>query len=148
LPYKDEEKAKQYWKIYHSKPEQIQKRREYQKRKYYENIEESRRRRREDQRKYRKRLRMNVLIHYGGNPPKCACCGEDIIEFLTIDHIYGGGDAHRKRVGGNRSPSSLVMYRWIIKNNYPEMFQVLCYNCNCAKGCYGYCPHQRNNDKK
>ena len=27
------------------------------------------------------------------------------------------------------------------KNNYPEGFQVLCSNCNFAKGKYGSCPH-------
>jgi hypothetical protein len=76
-----------------------------------------------------------VLNHYGG---KCACCGEDTYEFLAIDHINGGGNEQRKVVGGGDG-----MVRWLIKNNYPEGFQVLCHNCNMAKGFYEECPHKR-----
>ena len=42
----------------------------------------------------RQRLRLEILIHYGGPVPKCACCGESHIEFLSIDHIGGGGKKH------------------------------------------------------
>ena len=28
--------------------------------------------------------------------------------------------------------------RWIIKNNFPKEFEVLCYNCNCAKALNDY----------
>ncbi len=81
-------------------------------------------------------LKIEVLTHYGGNPPKCACCGEPIIEFLTIDHIHGGGTQHRKLIGyGN-------LYRWLIKNNFPEGFQVLCANCQLGKRIKGVCPHE------
>lgn len=31
---------------------------------------------------------------------------------------------------------------WLRRNNYPNGFQVLCHNCNMAKGFYGKCPHQ------
>jgi len=41
-------------------------------------------------------IRMTVLKHYGGTPPKCACCGESHLEFLAIDHIKGGGIKERK----------------------------------------------------
>jgi len=84
-------------------------------------------------------LRLKVLIHYGGNPPKCICCGENHIEFLTIDHIYGGGNKHRKEIGGG-----YLIHKWLIKNDFPEGFRVLCYNCNCSLGHHGYCPHSRN----
>jgi hypothetical protein len=33
-------------------------------------------------------------------------------------------------------------YSWLRRNNYPEGYQVLCFNCNIAKGLYGVCPHQ------
>jgi len=79
-------------------------------------------------------IRQEVLDHYGN---KCVCCGETTPEFLAIDHINGGGNKHRKEVGG----SGPVMYRWLKKNNYPEGFQILCHNCNMAKGFYGACPH-------
>jgi hypothetical protein len=77
-----------------------------------------------------------VLNHYGAF---CHCPGCLITEekFLSLDHIEGGGNKHRREVGGSGAP----MYRWIIKNNFPPIFQVLCHNCNCAKGFYGKCPH-------
>jgi len=82
-------------------------------------------------------LRIEVLTHYGGNPPKCACCGEKEIKFLTIDHIGNDGNKHRKEL----KTRSIV--RWIRNNNYPKGFQVLCWNCNCAKGLWGKCPHYK-----
>lgn len=87
---------------------------------------------------YRKQLRIDALVAYG---TKCACCGETTIEFLTIDHIDGGGRKHRKEIGSQ-------FYRWLRNNYYPEGFRTLCYNCNCSIGAYGYCPHQRLKYKK
>lgn len=85
-----------------------------------------------------KLLRQEVLFHYGGNPPKCNCCGESIIEFLTIDHINNDGAEHRKLIKTSNC------YSWLKRNNYPKSFQVLCFNCNMSKGLYGECPHKRN----
>lgn len=78
-------------------------------------------------------LRKEVLAAYGN---KCMCCEESTYEFLTFDHIGGGGNRHRKKV----SASQFV--KWLIANNYPKSIQVLCYNCNCAKGHHNKCPHQ------
>lgn len=86
---------------------------------------------------YRQQLRRDLLTHYGGNPPSCACCGEHRTAFLAIDHIGGGGAAHRRVLGKTNS-----IYQWIRKNGYPEGFRVLCHNCNCAIGFYGHCPHE------
>lgn len=88
---------------------------------------------------YNYKKRLQVLIHYSSNPPQCKCCNENIIQFLSIDHINGGGNKHRKesKIG--------YIYSWLIKNNFPEGFQVLCHNCNMAKGYYGECPHSSNN---
>jgi hypothetical protein len=86
---------------------------------------------------YRCRLKFEVLSYYGGNPPKCECCGEDFIEFLSIDHIDGGGSVHRKKIGGNSR-----LYNWLKKNNFPEGFRVFCLNCNLSRGFWGYCPHE------
>jgi hypothetical protein len=83
-----------------------------------------------------------ILIHYGGDPPKCACCGETRYEFLSIDHINGGGNEERKKfltTTGKYNPRKF--YQWLIDNNFPEGFRVLCMNCNFALGHYGYCPH-------
>lgn len=87
-------------------------------------------------RNYSKEERIKALTHYGGNPPKCVCCGESHLKFLTIDHINGGGNKHRKKVGS-------YICAWLIKNNFPEDFQVLCYNCNCGRSLNnGICPHK------
>lgn len=80
-----------------------------------------------------RKQREECLLHYGG---KCQCCNEDRYEFLSIDHIKGGGNKHRKEIGGK-------LVRWLRKNNYPKDFRVLCYNCNLSLGHHGYCPHNK-----
>ena len=91
--------------------------------------------------------RLIALIHYGGNPPKCKCCGEGTLEFLSFDHINGGGSQHRKSLNRNGHKAGNI-YVWLIKNKYPKEFQILCHNCNQAKGCYGKCPHTLIINKK
>jgi len=86
--------------------------------------------------KSRKRIKVETLDHYGGQ--ECVCCGETRIEFLTLDHINGGGNTHRKEIG-NRGGYNY--YSWLKKNNYPRGYQVMCMNCNHSRGHYGYCPH-------
>ena len=82
----------------------------------------------------RQRLRIEAVKHYGG---KCACCGESEMNFLCIDHVGGGGNAHRKVI------STKSIGEWLYANDYPAGFQVLCHNCNMAEGIYGICPHQQ-----
>ena len=90
-----------------------------------------------------KKRRLIVLQFYGGNPPKCACCGEMTYEFLALDHINNDGAKHRRNLGMKTRGGNIN--GWIIKNNFPDGFQVLCHNCNCAKGFYGKCPHKETN---
>lgn len=87
-----------------------------------------------------KDARRKVLEHYSNGTMKCACpgCNEDKEEFLTINHINGGGNKDRKTFKGART-----FYEYLVKNNYPPDLNVLCYNCNCSKGFFGYCPHER-----
>jgi hypothetical protein len=80
--------------------------------------------------------RTRVIAHYGGH---CACCGEDRPEFLAIDHIDGGGNAHRRELGVRGGHEFVT---WLIENDFPEGFRILCHNCNMAMGAYGICPHQ------
>lgn len=87
--------------------------------------------------KYWIEYRLKVLNHYSNGELKCTCCGEDTYEFLSIDHVNGGGNQHRKELG------SKYIYSWLIQNDYPEGYQVLCHNCNMAKAFYGECPHKR-----
>lgn len=86
----------------------------------------------------RAKRRVEVLSHYSGGTPRCACCFETRIEFLSLDHIYGGGNKHRKEIGAGSS-----VYRWAKKNSYPQGLRVLCYNCNLSMGFNGYCPHSQ-----
>lgn len=82
-------------------------------------------------------LKLKALQHYSGSMiPSCACCHATELEFLTFDHINGGGSQHRKTVKD--------MAWWLNKEGFPPGFRVLCLNCNGALGFYGYCPHQRS----
>jgi hypothetical protein len=82
-------------------------------------------------------VRLAVLSHYSNGIPCCACCGEDHLEFLAIDHINGRGRAERGRTGRY----GFSLYTWLRMQGYPEGYRVLCHNCNGALGWYGYCPH-------
>lgn len=92
------------------------------------------------QNEYHSRRRLKILTHYSNGIPKCACCGEREIKFLSIDHIDGGGLKQGREMGFGRGGLS----NWIIKNNFPKGFQILCHNCNFSKGHYGQCPHKLN----
>ncbi|MBA7506554.1 hypothetical protein ES706_05245 [subsurface metagenome] len=81
--------------------------------------------------------KISLVAHYSNNTNRCACCGEPDIRFLTIDHINGNGNQHRKSIGAGST-----FYDWLIRAGMPEGYQVLCYNCNIARAWYGICPHQ------
>jgi hypothetical protein len=83
-----------------------------------------------------------VLEHYSNGVIECACCGEKEYRFMTIDHVNNDGAEHRKTVG------SKYICSWLIQNNFPDGFQVLCANCNQAKrnGTMGICPHKEYQD--
>jgi len=57
--------------------------------------------------------------------------------FLSIDHIEGGGTRERdvSRIMGGR------LYKLLLKKPVDPKLQVLCYNCNFAKGNRETCPH-------
>jgi len=96
----------------------------------------------ETQQKCYQKARFEVLSYYSKGEPKCACCGERGIEFLTIDHIDGNGSEHRRQIDPERKIGGNGFVYWLKKNNYPEGFQVLCANCNFAKRQNKHCPHQ------
>lgn len=85
---------------------------------------------------YTIKVKQEVFNAYGG---RCACCGEERLEFLAIDHVHGNGNTHRKLIGKN---GGRTFYNWLKKNNYPNDFRLLCHNCNHSYGSQGYCPHQ------
>jgi hypothetical protein len=84
-----------------------------------------------------RKRKLLVISHYGG---KCECCQESRLDFLTIDHIDGGGRKHRKELNAHGS----TFYKWLIRNKFPkDNFRVLCWNCNCAMRFTGVCPHKQ-----
>lgn len=83
--------------------------------------------------------RLKAIEHYGG---KCTCCGESQYEFLAIDHIDKTGGKERKNI------TTRAFYNNFRKGLFPKNYQLLCHNCNCAKGFYGQCPHEYNSKIK
>ena len=91
-------------------------------------------------REYNNMMKLKVLDFYTEGKMCCACCGERILDFLTVDHVNNDGKKHRKELG-----NSIKLYTWLIKNKFPEGFQILCFNCNCgsAKQNDNICPHKK-----
>jgi hypothetical protein len=97
-----------------------------------------------------KENRLKVLQYYSkrlskSNVPCCNCCGlNSHIEFLTVDHIAGrqemDSEPELKKLKYMSKLSGTALVIWIIKNNFPKGFQILCHNCNQTKGYYGKCP--------
>lgn len=85
---------------------------------------------REYQRELTSRYKHRFLEMYGN---ACSCCGETIFDFLTIEHKQGQQKITRR--------TGLVAYRDAVQEYRPDLYEVLCWNCNCAKGKLGYCPH-------
>lgn len=82
-------------------------------------------------------IRRKLLEAYGH---KCQCCGETEACFLALDHINGGGNEERKTLG-----KGTTFFQKLRKLGFPrDNYQLLCHNCNMAKGLYGICPHQEN----
>jgi hypothetical protein len=77
--------------------------------------------------------RAEGIAHYGG---KCICCGEARNEFLTMEH-KNGRNADKPRYTGVKA---WLKAKW---DGWPEDITLMCFNCNCARGAYGYCPHEK-----
>ena len=138
MAYKSKEKANEYAKLWMRR---FRKRfpafvREYEKEYRHAN----RATMRAIDKRARDKIRLKVLKYYGGTPPKCKCCGETQYEFLSIDHIKGGGSKERKEHG------SKFCYV-LIRRGFPKGYQILCHNCNQAKGYYGRCPHRKGSHR-
>jgi hypothetical protein len=70
---------------------------------------------------------------------RCNCCGEDNLLFLTVDHV--DSDGHLERKSGKYTNGS-QFYDLIVKQGFPDNYQLLCYNCNMGRARNnGVCPH-------
>lgn len=88
------------------------------------------------------KLKLQVFEHYSNGTMQCNCCKENHIEFLQIDHINCGHKYHNKKKRDNKI-TGRGLYRYLINNNFPDGYQVLCANCNFAKGIFSECPHKK-----
>jgi hypothetical protein len=104
---------------------------------------------------YRDSSRLVILQHYSkvlsnSSIPCCRCCGlNSHVHFLDIDHIKGkkqmDSEPELVRIGYSSKLHDLRLHRWIISNGFPDGFQILCKNCNFAKGMEknnNKCPHE------
>lgn len=81
-----------------------------------------------------RKIRLEVIEAYGAT---CVCCDEKRIQFLTLDHIQGGGGAHRQRLGARG------VYNEVKRLGFPrDTFRLLCMNCNFARRFGKQCPHE------
>ena len=137
MPYKDKEKRKAYEQ---TRPEENK---AYNRAYYQANKErlnansrvshQAHRHERKVSNRASNQRRYAEAVRILGN--KCACPGCEVSEpaFLTIDHINGRPKGQRR--------SALTEAR--ASGWDKTKFQVLCWNCNCAKKDRGFCPvHQ------
>ena len=71
-------------------------------------------------------IKNEVISHYSGGSNSCDKCGVNDLDMLCLDHVNNDGNVHRKKVGKS-------IYHWAKKHGYPQIFQVLCWNCNFLK---------------
>lgn len=145
MPYKDPIKGKENKRLYYYKNKErlrSQFRNNYQNKKqeYKNRVRIYRKNNREkvnSARRNREKILKKLVYNEYGN--KCACCGETIKPFLTIDHINNDGHIHRKK-----TKNAMMFYLDIIKQGFPKTeYRILCWNCNCGRRFNnGVCPHK------
>ena len=82
----------------------------------------------ETKRRYHASKRRKVLEHYGTS---CACCGAT--NLLEVDHIV---PYTTKSPEPRKAPNLDI---WLVKNNFPPGFQILCRGCNRSKARGPHC---------
>jgi len=81
----------------------------------------------------RAQLKLEMLEAFGW---ECNCCGENHPLLLTLEH--------KNRLGGNATGlKSHQLYAQAKREGWDRTkYEMLCFNCNCAAGHYGVCPHR------
>lgn len=96
----------------------------------------------EKRKQYSEQIKNIVFSYYGWI---CNCCGETGKSFLNIDHV--NNDGYKDLSPSGRKYTGTDLWRKIIKENFPNKYQVLCSNCNWSK--YknkGICEHKLINN--
>jgi len=82
-------------------------------------------------RNYQMKIKAYNLINKG-TPLICENCGQDNLDFLTIDHSLNNGKEHRKKFGSGQG-----IYRAINNGRISEeelkTLRIYCYNCNMSR---------------
>lgn len=88
--------------------------------------------------RYRAQIRLEL---YAAFDWKCSCCGESHPQFLTLEHIQGG--VYRANKLANKIHQSYVELSKAKSEGWDRSkYELLCMNCNWAKGRFGQCPHR------
>lgn len=87
--------------------------------------------------RFNTKARDDLFAAYGYD---CACCGESRREFLSLDHIGGGGGKARRETG---ITGGIRLYVVLRKQGYPSGYRILCHNCNQAVSHFDGCSHPR-----
>jgi hypothetical protein len=81
------------------------------------------------------KLKAELLGQYGHS---CMCCGENRVEFLTLDHVNRDGGQARKKHGVTGSS----YWRMLKRNGWPKAgYRILCIACNFVTRYGRPCPH-------
>lgn len=87
---------------------------------------------------YRRKLRLIVFDGYGN---KCTKCNEVLLEFLSIAHLNNDGAAERKD-----GLYGYKFYKYIIENKFPDIYTLLCHNCNASEFYYDHIKNKETNE--
>lgn len=96
---------------------------------------------------YQDRVKRETLEAYGG--ASCICCGETLLDGLTLEHINGDGASHRRHATvnapGRPARGGYPFYLWLRSQGYPREtpLRVLCSTCNLSSRRHGgVCGHK------
>jgi len=64
-----------------------------------------------------------------------------VVESLELNFKMEN-DPKMIKIGFKSTRKAAPLNQWLVTNNFPKGFQILCWNCNFAKGMLGKCPHQ------
>ena len=70
---------------------------------------------------------------YGG---RCGCCGESVALFLHVERVRRDASDPPER---DRS----LLWRRLMREGWPDTYELTCANCSLGKAVQGTCPHRR-----
>lgn len=83
-------------------------------------------------------LRIKFFEMYGNS---CTCCGESEPAFLSLEHKQG------QPIGRKNKENTMQSTIRALSEYRPDLFEVLCHNCNQAQKFGNPCPHKTGSCK-